>query len=365
MSAIGLPPRPERAVDRLEVTWLVFAVCNLAAMLVLPAWQTTPFHFIWISLTVLYGVRVWALRKTAVVLVLIVLTTGAAMLRAQMIEGGGFDEITEVPLMAGIFVAMVWHAQRRERAMAELARMAQIEHRTLERERAFVRSASHELRTPVTVARGHAELIGLSVDDPQTSADLQVVIGELDRLSHLTDRLLTIAASAAPSFLVRREVDVAALLRECVGRWAPVADRIWRCEAPHGVVIDADPQRLGVALDALVENSIEYSLPGTAIELSAVCARSRVRIAVADSGIGIVADALEHVFEPFARADPRRLRTTGGTGLGLSIVRAIVEAHDGTVSASSVLGAGTTITLELPTRPALAEVVAASGPLDD
>src|SRR5439155_951690 len=103
------------------------------------------------------------------------------------------DELTEVPLMAGMFVAMVWHARRRQAALQEVSRLAENEHRMLERERDFLRDASHELRTPVTVARGHADLIREAASDDQIARDAEIVLDELARLSRISERLLLLA----------------------------------------------------------------------------------------------------------------------------------------------------------------------------
>ena len=134
---------------------MLFSLANLAAMLLIPAWETVPFHFIWVSLTLLYGFRVWRTRPTLAVLAVVMALTG---LFIGIDYGRGeqpFDELTEVPLMAAMFAAMVWHARRRLSAVEETERVSVENLRLLERERRFVQDASHELRTPITVAVGH------------------------------------------------------------------------------------------------------------------------------------------------------------------------------------------------------------------
>ena len=142
-----------------DIAWVLFSLANLYAMLLWPDWETVPFHFIWVSLTILYGFRVWKARPTTVILAFVMVLTGT-LIWIDVARGvTSLDELTEVPLMAAMFVAMVWHARRRLTAMEETERVSLANLRLLERERRFVQDASHELRTPITVALGHAELI--------------------------------------------------------------------------------------------------------------------------------------------------------------------------------------------------------------
>src|SRR6478672_3458998 len=135
-----------------EIGWAAFAAINFAVMPFAGEWETVAFHFVWVSLTIVYGFRVWRPWPTASVLGGVVLISGVALV--AMADHGQVStaELTEVPLMGAMFVAMVWHARRRQAALEELRRVT-------DRERDFVRDASHELRTPITIARGHAELI--------------------------------------------------------------------------------------------------------------------------------------------------------------------------------------------------------------
>src|SRR5213593_3916174 len=104
----------------LEVGWGLFASANLAVILLLDRWETIPFHLIWVSLTLLYGLRVWSVRTTATVLAVVMLTTGLALWWTVTHGAERPDELSEVPLMAAMFVAMVWHARRRQAAMEEV-----------------------------------------------------------------------------------------------------------------------------------------------------------------------------------------------------------------------------------------------------
>src|SRR4051812_50113942 len=96
-----------------ELLWAAFAAANVGVMLAVHEWQTVPFHFVWVSLTILYGFRVWSPLPTAAVLAVVCVATGYALLTKVLATGEGIDEMTEVPLMAAVFLAMVWHARRR------------------------------------------------------------------------------------------------------------------------------------------------------------------------------------------------------------------------------------------------------------
>src|SRR5919202_1395800 len=231
-----------------ELAWAAFAVLNFAAMPLTGEWETVPFHFVWVSLTIVYGFRVWRPSATSGVLGAVVLVSGALLV---VMAGGGqvsAAELTEVPLMSAMFVAMVWHARRRQAALEELSRVS-------ERERDFVRDASHQLRTPITIARGHAELIrGGGVGD-EAAADADVVLDELARLERIAERLLLLATVEHPGFVRRAPVDVDAFVSETARRWSASAPRAWSVDARAGGAVLADAERLSYALDALVENA--------------------------------------------------------------------------------------------------------------
>jgi signal transduction histidine kinase len=275
---------------------------------------------------------VWPLRTTALVLVAVGLTTGAALW-----SGSGIDEMTEVPLMSAMFLAMVWHARRRETALA-VARAA------TERERDFIRDASHLLRTPITVARGHAELLAATVADEQARRDVDVVVGELQRLSRISDRLLVLAAADNPTFTSVRDVCLPSLVEATVERWSAAADREWAFEATPAGTLRADEERLVCALDAVVENAVKHTKLGDRIVVRGRADGNGAVLEVADAGAGIDPETLPRIFERFARQP----HPNGGTGLGLPIVKAIVEAHGGAIDVASRLGEGTTVRLRLP-----------------
>jgi signal transduction histidine kinase len=335
----------------IDIAWMLFAVANLGGMLLFPAWETVPFHFIWVSLTVLYGFRVWRVRPTALALSLVMIST-ALVIGIDVGRGDQpIDELTEVPLMAAMFLAMVWHARRRLSAMERIEQVSEENAKLLDRERRFLQDASHQLGTPITVALGHIELIERTSHDPAILGDARVVDDELLRLRRLANRLLLLAAADAPDFLHRVPLEVEPLLLEALRRWAPTARR-WALGPIEPMTVDADPDRLSLALDALMENAVEHTEAEDRIGLSACREGGMAVIAVADSGTGIPTEDLPRIFDRFARVDPSRRREAGGFGLGLPIVKAIAEAHGGAVRVRSLGGKGSRFELLLPVTSA-------------
>jgi signal transduction histidine kinase len=228
-----------------------------------------------------------------------------------------------------------------------------------------VRDASHELRTPITIALGHAELLLAAVTDPQAIRDADVVLDELGRLSRLSERLLLLASAEHADLLAIRRVDPASLVEETLHRWSPTAPRRWglMVDLRTGSIIPADADRLRDALDALVENALKATVEADAISLGARARGDDLVLEVADTGFGIEPERLPSLFERFSRADEPRTRQAGGTGLGLPIVKAIAEAHGGTVEAASSPGRGTTIKIVLPDLRAVAPIEVAPAPV--
>ena len=328
-----------------EIAWVAFAGANYGAMIAWPSWETIPFHFVWISLTLMYGFRVWALRPTLIVLACVMGMTGVSIgldaFRGIQLWG----ELFEVPLMAAMFLAMVWHARRRVEAV-RIAEGRTDEHRSLlERQERFVHDASHELRTPVTIARGHLELL---CGDGPPIPELDVALDELGRMDALIGRLLVLACADQPDFLVTTEIELEPLLEEVFMRWSELAPRAWRLGAlaPGRLLVDAD--RLRAALDALIENAVKYSCAHAVIELRAsVHGLGEVWIEIEDEGCGVPAEALQRIFDRFARVDSARTRSAGGVGLGLAITDSIAKAHGGSCTVTST-EAGSIFTLHLP-----------------
>ena len=323
---------------RLEVAWVGFVAVNYAAMFAWPSWQTVPFYLVWISLTLLYGLRVWPLRPTLIVLVAVMVLT--AIPTATHVMGGAdaVQKLAKVPLMAMLFLAVVWHARRRVEAV-RIAESREAEARSLlDRQERFIHDASHELRTPLTIARGHLELLAenpaaSAKAPPSGAADhsmIEIALDELSRIDAIVARLLLLASAGQPDFLRVEEVDLESFLEDIFMRWSDVAPRAWRLGslAPGRLLVD--PDRLRAALDALLENAVKFTRERDAIELRAVGGRpGQIVIEVIDEGCGVQEEALDRIFDRFARADAARTRSDGGVGLGLAIVDAIAKRHGG------------------------------------
>lgn len=162
-----------------NVVWVLFSLANLVCILVFSHWETVPFLLIWISLTLLYGFRVWATRPTLWVLGVVMLTTFAAISWDVYRGAQSVDELNEVPLIAVMFWLMVWHAQRRLDADRERDLVSDENAHLLANQRRFLQDASHQLRTPITIALGHAELLAGELTDLGQRRDIEVVVGEL------------------------------------------------------------------------------------------------------------------------------------------------------------------------------------------
>ncbi|MEV8374703.1 HAMP domain-containing sensor histidine kinase [Kribbella sp. NPDC056861] len=211
-------------------------------------------------------------------------------------------------------------------------------------QREFADNAGHELRTPITVIRGHLELMGA---DPVEQAETRaLVLDELARMNRMVDDLLVLAKSDRPDFLAPAEVNLTELVVEVVAKARPLAERTWRVDETADVVIVADGQRLTQALMQLVSNAVRHTADGDRIGVGARVAAGQVVLWVADTGSGIKAGDAERIFERFVRGDDQT--RTEGAGLGLSIVRSIARAHGGDVRVAPQAGPGARFELTLP-----------------
>jgi signal transduction histidine kinase len=234
----------------------------------------------------------------------------------------------------------------------EVARLATTFNEMLDRleeafatQRRFVDDAGHELRTPITVIRGHLEL--LEEDPEERDKALALVMGELDRMQRIVNDLLVLAKAQQPDFLDLEAVDMAALTEEIHAKATALAPRDWRLTGVGRGRVVADRQRLTQAVMQLAQNAAQHTQDGTRIELGSVVSDGEARVWVRDEGPGIPSDQRDCIFRRFSRA--AGVRRSEGAGIGLAIVKAIAEAHHGRVEVESRPGAGSTFTLVIPT----------------
>jgi signal transduction histidine kinase len=328
-----------------EIGWGLFAVANLVAMALAPAWETIPFHFIWISLTLVFGFRVWGPTPTYWTLAIVIVATGVLILQDTFTGAQEWGELFEVPLMSAMFLAMVWHARRRQEALRIVESQSAQRESLLERQERFLHDASHELRTPVTIARGHLEVLRRT--NGGAAQEVDVALDELHRIEQILNRLLLLAKADQPDFVVLEDIELEPFLEDVFMRWSEVAPRRWHLGDLASGTLSVDPEALRCAVDALLENAVKYTDPGTAIAVRSRAVGTHAVIEVEDCGSGIAPEALGQIFDRFARADAARTRAQGGVGLGLAIVDAIAKAHGGrcTVRTSRI---GTTFCLRMP-----------------
>src|SRR5205823_13453970 len=150
-----------------------------------------------------------------------------------------------------------------------------------------------------------------------------------------------------PDFVRRQSIEIETFLEDVFVRWSDVTDRGWRLGPLAQGTLLADEEGLRTALDALLENAVKYTESREPIELRAAAEDGELVIEVRDGGCGVPPDAVERIFDRFARADDARTRAQGGVGLGLAIVAAIARAHGGTCQAAA-LPRGTAFSLRLP-----------------
>lgn len=220
----------------------------------------------------------------------------------------------------------------------------------------FVSDASHELRTPISVIQGYANLLNRwGKDDPETMQEaIDAITQEAQSMKELVEQLLFLARGDNDSLVVEPEVfDLTAVAGQ-VMKDSQVIDQTHPMEVlwENPVYVNCDPGLIKQAIRILVDNAIKYTPDGGAIRTAVETRDGTARLSVTDEGIGISPEALPHIFDRFFRADESRTRQTGGSGLGLSIAKWIVERHNGWIEVVSRQNAGTRITIVLPTAPA-------------
>ncbi|WP_206061553.1 sensor histidine kinase [Nonomuraea basaltis] len=217
--------------------------------------------------------------------------------------------------------------------------------RTFVVQRNFMDDAGHELRTPITVIRGHLELMS---DDPADRAEtLALVTDELDRMNRIVDDLLTLAKAEQPGFLTMDDVELADLTVSVVAKSRALGERRWRVDEVAEARLPADRQRLTQALMQLVANAVRHTKDGDLIAVGSAVRDGSVELWVRDSGPGVAPADRERIFGRFMRG-AGRTGAHDGAGLGLAIVRSIAEAHGGRVTVTEASGGGACFVMTLP-----------------
>ncbi len=213
--------------------------------------------------------------------------------------------------------------------------------------RLMLADVSHELRTPLTIIQGNVEgiLDGLY---PADETRLRSILEETQILSRLTDDLRTLALAETGSLQLRREqVDLVSLVRETIGAFqsqaASTGVEVQLSTDTDEKLLNADPERIRQVLSNLISNAVRYSPAGSTVHVNLSSDQGGVRVSVSDSGPGISAADLPHIFDRYYKSADSR-----GMGLGLSIARYIVEAHGGEIRAASGPGQGAEISFVLP-----------------
>lgn len=222
----------------------------------------------------------------------------------------------------------------------------------------FVDDASHELRTPIAVVKGYADLLARwgRNDEKILDEGIAAIQTETERMNRLVEQLLFLAhGDSGRTQMQFEEVDLSALLREVYEESRMIhPGHAWQFVPRDGVRALADTGMLKQAARILVDNAAKYTKAGETIRLSVVRgADGAPGLEVQDSGVGIAESDMPHVFERFYRADPARTGGAGGSGLGLSIAKWIVDRHGGYFDVVSLPDAGTRITIRLPVSAAV------------
>lgn len=217
----------------------------------------------------------------------------------------------------------------------------------------FLADASHELRSPLAAIRTNVEALlrGADADPEERDASLRAIARETDRMGRLVADLLALAHADAGQPLIRKTVELDALLIEVYQQQRRLANGVHLALGElEQVEINGDPDRLKQLALNLVDNALRYTPPGGHVAVDVVREGDWAVLRVRDTGSGIPAEHLPRIFDRFYRVDRPRTRQAGGTGLGLAICQWVAEAHGGRIEVESVVDSGSTFSVYLPAR---------------
>lgn len=207
---------------------------------------------------------------------------------------------------------------------------------------AFFHEASHALRDPLTICRGHLELFG--GDPEEQRRTIALVMAELDRMARMVDDLELLAEAGHPGFLRPEWIDLALFTHELVAKAGAVATRHWTLDSAAVGSFFGDRHSLTAAVMNLVDNAVNHTQMGDTVSIGTMLSDGDLRLWVRDNGPGIAPAEQARISERFTRGKDAKLRYRGG-GLGLAVVKAIAEAHGGRVELESRVGEGSTFTI--------------------
>lgn len=216
---------------------------------------------------------------------------------------------------------------------------------TFNSQREFLNDVGHELRTPITIIRGHLELMGTTSKEQRETCD--IVLDELDRVSRFVYDLMLLAKAERPDFLLLETIDLKLFTEELYAKIQTLGDRRWQIEAMAQGQLVGDRQRLTEAIINLAQNACQHTRAGDPIFLGTASVGNKIHLWVRDTGVGISPADQHRIFERFVRGESHH-QHADGTGLGLAIVRAIAHAHNGTITLHSQPHQGAQFTLVIP-----------------
>lgn len=231
-------------------------------------------------------------------------------------------------------------------------------YRLLEMRKDFIANASHELKTPITIIRGFAEMLHDNPELPDniTKEITNKIVKSCNRMTILIKDLLTLSDVENLPLSRLAECNLLEIIEQCCATLRDVhPDALVKIHNPNNIDMQlvADQSLIELAFMNLIENGAKYSKPPAHIDITIVKVNNEFKITISDHGIGIPENDLEHIFERFYTVDKAHSQKMGGSGLGLSIVQTIIRKHFGEISVKSEVGKGTTFTILLPIEPQL------------
>jgi signal transduction histidine kinase len=341
--------------------WFALATSCTAFMWFFPGEETVPYHVAWIGFALAYGLAPWSTKQTAVGLVTFTVLTGVVLVARANSGVIAWQETTEIPLMSLLMVLMAWHIRRHQSVLAAVTMMADREREESRTRERLIQRTSHEMRTPLTIARGYIEMLRGKEDDHERLGDLAVVDEELERLTRVCQRL--VRAIRIQGHVGIERVDVDALIAQTAERWGPVADRVWVVDADAGWVTGS-PERLRACLDTLIENALRYTADGDSVRIvgQRVPSSNEVHIGVADAGSGLSAEQIAFINSGSDDVDRHAVPRDelSQTGLGLAIVLGVVSEMGGKLVAGHAPEGGALLVMQCPVQQSAGTVLVSS-----